>query len=342
MWRLADQQLDEFVADGRCEFISAYAQPFAMLVVADLLGVPEDDHQRFREGFGLSGNRRRGRRGRAGRRRARTRSAWLDERFARLHRGPPARAARRRAHRPRARDLPRRHHARRHHGRAHGDVPVRRRPGDDRAPARRRAEAPRRAPRAPGRAARATASCIPNFLEEVLRIESPVKADFRLARRATTVGGVDIAAGTPVMLLNGAANRDPRRFECPARVPDRPAERAGAHRVRSRQPLVPRRRRSPGPRAASASSASSTACATSGSPRSTTARRATRRFGYEPTWILRGLTELHLEFTPWTGGRADGADRGHRGDQAAEGAVLPHHGHQGLGRRCARCSPTTS
>ncbi len=55
MWRLADQQLDEFVADGRCEFISAYAQPFAMLVVADLLGVPEADHQRFREGFGLSG-----------------------------------------------------------------------------------------------------------------------------------------------------------------------------------------------------------------------------------------------------------------------------------------------
>ena len=54
MWRLADQQLDEFVADGRCEFISAYAQPFAMLVVADLLGVPEADHRRFREGFGLS------------------------------------------------------------------------------------------------------------------------------------------------------------------------------------------------------------------------------------------------------------------------------------------------
>ena len=47
-------------------------------------------------------------------------------------------------------------------------------------------------------------------------MESPVKTDFRLARRSTTVGGVDIAAGTPVMLLNGAANRDPRRFECPA------------------------------------------------------------------------------------------------------------------------------
>ncbi len=53
MWRLADHQIDEFVAAGRCEFITAYAQPFAMLVVADLLGVPEEDHRRFREGFGL-------------------------------------------------------------------------------------------------------------------------------------------------------------------------------------------------------------------------------------------------------------------------------------------------
>ena len=57
---------------------------------------------------------------------------------------------------------------------------------------------------------------IPDFIEESLRIESPVKSDFRLARRSTTVAGVDIAAGTPVMLLNGAANRDPRLFECPA------------------------------------------------------------------------------------------------------------------------------
>ena len=54
MWGLADRQIDEFVADGHCEFISAYTQPFAMLAVADVLGVPEADHQRFREFFGLS------------------------------------------------------------------------------------------------------------------------------------------------------------------------------------------------------------------------------------------------------------------------------------------------
>ena len=56
---------------------------------------------------------------------------------------------------------------------------------------------------------------IPNFIEETLRIESPVKGDFRLSRLPTTVGGVDIPAGTTVMVMNGAANRDPRQFEQP-------------------------------------------------------------------------------------------------------------------------------
>src|SRR4051794_39910269 len=33
MWRLADAQLDQFLSDGNCEFITAYGQPFAMLTV---------------------------------------------------------------------------------------------------------------------------------------------------------------------------------------------------------------------------------------------------------------------------------------------------------------------
>ena len=52
MWRLADSHIDEFIADGRCEFLAAYAKPFSLLVVADLLGVPEEDHEEFRESFG--------------------------------------------------------------------------------------------------------------------------------------------------------------------------------------------------------------------------------------------------------------------------------------------------
>src|SRR5207247_9980443 len=67
---------------------------------------------------------------------------------------------------------------------------------------------------------------IPNFIEEALRIEGPIKGDFRLARIPTTVGGVDIPAGTTVMVVNGAANRDPSRSECPAEFrPDRPNAR---------------------------------------------------------------------------------------------------------------------
>jgi len=56
---------------------------------------------------------------------------------------------------------------------------------------------------------------VPNFIEETLRIESPVKGDFRLSRVASAVGGVDIPAGTTLMVLNGAATRDPNQFHEP-------------------------------------------------------------------------------------------------------------------------------
>src|SRR5690242_3548650 len=59
MWRLADRQIDEWIANGSCEFVNEYAQPFAMLVVADLLGVPEHDHELFRENL-LIGKKRTG------------------------------------------------------------------------------------------------------------------------------------------------------------------------------------------------------------------------------------------------------------------------------------------
>ena len=31
MWRLADRHIDEFIADGKCEFLAAYAKPFSLL-----------------------------------------------------------------------------------------------------------------------------------------------------------------------------------------------------------------------------------------------------------------------------------------------------------------------
>ena len=227
MWRLADQQLDEFVGRRAAASSSAaYAQPFAMLVVADLLGVPESEHQRFRDGFGLSGM--------VGEVGAGEQSdgelnalGWLDGTLHRLHRGPAARAAPGRAHRARARHLSR-------------TAP---------SPTSPRWCAPRRSCSPPGQetTARLLAAAlkhlaehpelqdelrehpdlIPNFVEEALRVESPVKTDFRLARHDTRIGEVDIPAGTPVMLLNGAANRDPRRFEDPNEFRiDRPNARA--------------------------------------------------------------------------------------------------------------------
>src|SRR6202012_2761130 len=58
-------------------------------------------------------------------------------------------------------------------------------------------------------------SLLPNFIEESLRHESPVKGDFRLNRKPVHIGGVARPAGTTVMVLQAAANRDPRRFDDP-------------------------------------------------------------------------------------------------------------------------------
>jgi len=59
---------------------------------------------------------------------------------------------------------------------------------------------------------RADPDAIPNFIEECLRFESPIKGPFRLALRDTRLGSVDIPMGSLVMAMNGAANRDPRVF----------------------------------------------------------------------------------------------------------------------------------
>ena len=138
---------------------------------------------------------------------------------------------------------------------------------------------------------------IPSFLEEVLRVESPVKTDFRLARRSTAIGGVEIPAGTPVMLLNGAANRDPRRFECPAEFQRGPRQRPEPRRLRPRSPHLPRWPARPGRGRVSLERILDRMHDIRLSEEHHGPIGA-RRFSYEPTWILRGLTRLHLEFEP--------------------------------------------
>jgi cytochrome P450 len=63
---------------------------------------------------------------------------------------------------------------------------------------------------------RANPELISRFIEETLRTEGPILGEYRLAVKSTELGGVHIPAGTQILLANGAANRDPRQFECPA------------------------------------------------------------------------------------------------------------------------------
>ncbi|WP_406053878.1 cytochrome P450 [Kribbella sp. NBC_00889] len=54
------------------------------------------------------------------------------------------------------------------------------------------------------------------FIEEVLRFDSPVQVATRIARAGgLVVGDVSIPAGSALILLLGAANRDPARFDDP-------------------------------------------------------------------------------------------------------------------------------
>jgi cytochrome P450 len=293
MWRAADQQIDEFIADGRCEFISAYTQPFAMLAVADVLGVPEVDHQRFREFFGLSSAPGEvGGDGDIGLNALEGLDAWFATYIEDRRREPRDDALTRLAL---------------------GTYPDGTTPevsavvrtatflfaAGQETTARLLAVGLKYLCEYPELQdeLRAHPERIPDFIEESLRIESPVKSDFRLARRSTTVAGVDIAAGTPVMLLNGAANRDPRLFESPAEFRlDRPNAKVhlafgrGVHacpggplaRVEGRVSIARILDRMRDIRLSEEHH---------GPP-------SDRHFDYEPTWILRGLHELHIEFTP--------------------------------------------
>jgi len=294
MWRLADQQLDEFIKDGHCEFISAYTQPFAMLVVADLLGVPADDHRRFREGFGMIGSP--GELGSDDQGMALNALAWLDDYFATYVED--------RRQNPRQDVLT--------------DLALAKYPDGSTPPV---TSVVRTATFLFAAGQETTARLlatglkylaenpqvqdelrehrdrIPGFVEEALRIESPVKADFRLARRPAVIGGIEIPAGTPVMLLNGAANRDPVRFECPGEF------RIDRENVREHLAFGRGVHSCPGGALARAEARVSFERILD---RMRDIRLSeehhgpsgNRHFEYEPTWVLRGLHALHIEFTP--------------------------------------------
>ncbi|WP_067662384.1 cytochrome P450 [Nocardia miyunensis] len=59
---------------------------------------------------------------------------------------------------------------------------------------------------------------IPTFAEEALRLESPFRYLMRSVPRDCTLGSVAIPGGSTVLLLWGAANRDPAEFERPDEI----------------------------------------------------------------------------------------------------------------------------
>lgn len=59
-------------------------------------------------------------------------------------------------------------------------------------------------------------SAVPLLVEEVLRLEAPVGGLFRQATTDVDVGGTTIPAGDHVWVLYASANRDESRFGCPA------------------------------------------------------------------------------------------------------------------------------
>jgi cytochrome P450 len=59
---------------------------------------------------------------------------------------------------------------------------------------------------------------VPNAVEEILRHEAPSPVNGRWTLRPFTAHGVEVPAGSKVLLLNGSANRDRREFVEPDRL----------------------------------------------------------------------------------------------------------------------------
>ena len=78
------------------------------------------------------------------------------------------------------------------------------------------------------RAIRSDRSLLRNFVEEVLRLESPSQGFFRFAEHDGEVAGVAIPRGSMVHVRFAAANRDPEQFPDPDRL-DLERKNAGSH-----------------------------------------------------------------------------------------------------------------
>jgi cytochrome P450 len=283
---LADDQIDRFHARGQCEFVSEYANPYTLLVIANLLGVPEEDHVEFlrrlthksdltmthkpleflyEQFTGYIEDRRRQPRD----------DVMTGLATATFPDGtlPPVDDVMRIASNLFAAGQETTGRLLGTCLKILGDRPeLQQQLRDDR-------------------------TLVSAFIEETLRLEPPIKGTFRLSRVPTSVDEIEIPAGSTVMVLPSAANRDPREFEQPDELRlDRANARqhiafghgihtcAGAPLARAEtnmsiQRLLDRL----------------------GDIRISEAHHGPaddRHWDFTPTWMLRGLEQLHLEFTP--------------------------------------------
>ncbi|MBU6268565.1 MAG: cytochrome P450, partial [Sphingomonadales bacterium] len=144
---------------------------------------------------------------------------------------------------------------------------------------------------------RADPGRVPDFIEEVLRFDPPVKVAYRLALKDTEVAGVAVPAGSVMTACLVGANRDPAHFDDPDRLDiDRPHARD--HMAFSRGlhacPGAPLGRME-------ARIALEKLLARTGEFHLSEAHHGgdgDRRYNFVPTYTFRSLADLHIEFTP--------------------------------------------
>lgn len=203
MGRFADQLLDGILTRGHADFVEEYAAPFAQVVIADLEGVPESDHALFAEGL-------------------RNVSKEMTHKPLEFLYGQFSRYIDDRRRNPRSDIMTEMASA----TFADGTIPpvhdvallaANLFTGGQETTVRMLGFAVRLLAENPElqQQLRDNRDLVPGFIEETLRYESPLRAQFRMARHHVNVAGVEIPPGASLLLLPGAANRDPHTFANP-------------------------------------------------------------------------------------------------------------------------------
>jgi cytochrome P450 len=291
---LADRMVTEVLRRGKAEVVLELGNPFATLVIADLLGVPEEDRETFRNNLSGTPPAPIG---------EASPNSYAQHPLVFLHERYSAYIEDRRAA-PRGDALTHLALAKYPDGSTPSVLEVVRvavnlfAAGQE-TTARLLATTLRILAERPDLQTRLRAApdLIPEFIEEALRLDGPIKANFRLVRRTTKIGNVEVKAGTTVMIAIPTLNRDAERFERPEEIwMDRPRVRGHfafgrAHHGCPGAPLARVETRVMLSRLLTRTSRIALSEAHHGS-------EGNRRFEYASTYLIRGLNALHLEFTP--------------------------------------------